>query len=120
MLYAIAHKIPFHHNISLSSGQKATEFHIFLDHGEHTFCLDGTIYPEQDPFVCGDFFCIIGHIFSTANIIFIFSFLFLFVVRWLYKQGKLLISLYIVVVFFTFIPGIYLDTLYGMDLAQLV
>ena len=66
------------------------------------------------------FFCIIGHIFSTANIIFIFSFLFLFVVRWLYKQGKLLISLYIVVAFFTFIPGIYHDTLYGMDLAQLV
>ena len=41
-------------------------------------------------------------------------------VRWLYKQGKLLISLYIVVAFFTFIPGIYHDTLYGMDLAQLV
>ena len=65
-----AHKIPFHHNVDLSSGQKATEVHIFLDHSEHTFCLNGTIYPEQDPFVCGDLFLhrltlldkILGHI----------------------------------------------------------
>ena len=32
---------------------------------------------------------VIGHIFSAANVIFILSFLFLLMVRWFYKQGKL-------------------------------
>ena len=44
---------------------------------------------------------VIGHIFSAANVIFILSFLFLLMVRWFYKQGKLLTSIHIVVVFLT-------------------
>lgn len=30
------------------------EIHIFFDHGKHTFCLDGTVDPEQDPLGCGN------------------------------------------------------------------
>ena len=63
------------------------------------------------------FFCIIGHSFSPANVIFIALFLLLFVVGRLHKQGKLLTAIYIAVVFFTFIPRIHDNSLYRILLA---
>lgn len=51
-----AHKIPFHCDIGVSSGQKSAEVQIFLDCGKHALRLNGTIDPEQDPFGCGNLF----------------------------------------------------------------
>ena len=51
-----AHKIPFRLNIVVSSGQKTTKIHIFLDHGKHTFCLNGTVDPKQNSLSCGNLF----------------------------------------------------------------
>ncbi len=51
-----AHKIPFHCDIGISSGQKSAEVQIFLDCGKHALRLNGTIDPEQDPFGCGNLF----------------------------------------------------------------
>ena len=65
-------------------------------------------------------FRIVGHIFSAANIILVLALLFLLMVRWLYKQRKLFAAIHIVVVFLTFIPGIYHYSLHWMDIAQLL
>lgn len=51
-----AHKIPFHCDIGVSSGQKSAEVQIFLDCSKHALRLNGTIDPEQDPFGCGNLF----------------------------------------------------------------
>ena len=51
-----AHKIPFHCDIGVSSGQKSAEVQIFLDCGKHALRLNGTIDPEQDLFSCGNLF----------------------------------------------------------------
>lgn len=62
-----AHKIPFHCDIGISSGQKSAEVQTFLDCGKHALRLNGTIDPEQDPFVCGNLFL---HCFSLLDKIF--------------------------------------------------
>lgn len=62
-----AHKIPFHCDIGVSSGQKSAEVQIFLDCGKHALRLNGTIDPEQDPFGCGNLFL---HCFSLLDKIF--------------------------------------------------
>ncbi len=46
-----AHKIPFYRDIGVSSGQKSTEVQIFLDCSKHNLRPNGTIDPEQDPFL---------------------------------------------------------------------
>ena len=62
-----ADKKPFHCDIGISSGQKSAEVQIFLDCGKHTLRLNGTIDPEQDPFVCGN---LLLHCFSLLDKIF--------------------------------------------------
>ena len=61
------HKIPFHRDIGVSSGQEAAEVHIFLDRSEYAFRLDGSIDPEQDPLVCGNLFL---HCFTLLDEVF--------------------------------------------------
>ena len=62
-----AEKRPFNRHISLTTHHKSSEFHIFLNHSKHAFCLDRAVYPKLDSLVCADFFF---HYLSLGNKVF--------------------------------------------------
>ena len=51
-----AEKRPFNRHISLTTHHKSSEFHIFLNHSKHAFCLYRAVYPQLDSLVCADLF----------------------------------------------------------------
>ena len=51
-----AHKIPFHHDVGISPGQKTPEVHILFNHGKNALRLNGAVDSKQNPFLCGNLF----------------------------------------------------------------